>query len=102
MANAPTEPLDRVAEVEARSAGFRRELGLGTLALTQIMYVVGSAWVGAAEGSAHLELGQQREYFPSPRPAQAMDQAHPSTISSDDDLALFERLQIGDDVASSS
>lgn len=50
------EPLDRVAEIEARSAAFRRELGLGTLALTQIMYVVGSGWVGTAAklGPSHV------------------------------------------------
>jgi glutamate:GABA antiporter len=46
----------RAAEVEARSAVFRRELGLGTLALTQIMYVVGSGWVGTAAklGPSHV------------------------------------------------
>ena len=38
----------RVSEVEAKSAGFRKELGLGTLILTQIMYIVGSGWVGTA------------------------------------------------------
>ena len=50
------EPLDRVAEIEARSAAFRRELGLATLALTQIMYVVGSGWVGTAAklGPSHV------------------------------------------------
>jgi len=47
---------DRVAEVEARSASFRRELGPLTLVLTQIMYLVGSGWVGTAAklGDAHL------------------------------------------------
>ncbi len=46
----------RAADVEARSAVFRRELGLGTLALTQIMYVVGSGWVGTAAklGPSHV------------------------------------------------
>ncbi|HJP85741.1 MAG TPA: APC family permease [Gemmatimonadaceae bacterium] len=39
---------DRVAEVEARSAGLKKELGLIDLVLMQIMYVVGSAWVGTA------------------------------------------------------
>jgi amino acid transporter len=49
-------PIDRVAEIEARSAAFRRELGLATLALTQIMYVVGSGWVGTAAklGPSHV------------------------------------------------
>jgi glutamate:GABA antiporter len=53
MAN---ERAARVSEVEARSAAFRKELGLGTLILTQIMYVVGSGWVGTAAklGPAHL------------------------------------------------
>jgi amino acid transporter len=47
--------VDRVAEVEARSAGLRKELGLVDLVLMQIMYVVGSAWVGTAAklGSSH-------------------------------------------------
>ena len=49
-------PIDRVAEIEARSLAFRRELGLATLALTQIMYVVGSGWVGTAAklGPSHV------------------------------------------------
>ena len=47
--------VERVAEVEARSAGLRKELGLLDLVLMQIMYVVGSAWVGTAAklGSSH-------------------------------------------------
>ena len=40
--------VERVAEVEARSAGLRKELGLIDLVLMQIMYVVGSGWVGTA------------------------------------------------------
>ncbi|HEX5070825.1 MAG TPA: APC family permease [Vicinamibacterales bacterium] len=44
---------DRVREVEARSAGLRKELGLATLVLTQIMYVVGSGWVGTAAKLGH-------------------------------------------------
>jgi len=39
---------DRVKAVEARSTSLRRELGLRDLVLTQILYVVGSSWVGAA------------------------------------------------------
>jgi hypothetical protein len=35
-------------EVKARSAAFKKELGLRDLVLTQIMYVVGTAWVGTA------------------------------------------------------
>jgi len=47
--------VERIAEVEARSAGLRKELGLVDLVLMQIMYVVGSAWVGTAAklGSSH-------------------------------------------------
>ncbi len=47
---------ERIQEVEARSAGFRKELGLRDLVLTQILYVVGSAWVGTAAklGSSHI------------------------------------------------
>jgi glutamate:GABA antiporter len=48
----------RVEEVEARSAGFRKELGLRDLILTQIMYVVGSFWVGTA-----AKLGDQHIVF---------------------------------------
>ena len=46
----------RIQEVEARSAGFRKELGLRDLVLTQILYVVGSAWVGTAAklGTSHI------------------------------------------------
>ncbi len=40
--------VGRVRDVEARSTAFRRELGLADLVLTQILYVVGSAWVGTA------------------------------------------------------
>ncbi len=47
--------VDRVAEVEARSAGLKKELGLIDLVLMQIMYVVGAGWVGTAAklGSSH-------------------------------------------------
>jgi amino acid transporter len=47
---------DRVAEIEAKSAGFRKELGLRDLVLIQIMYVVGSGWVGTAAklGTDHI------------------------------------------------
>ena len=47
--------VDRVAEVEARSVGLRKELGLTDLVLMQIMYVVGAGWVGTAAklGSSH-------------------------------------------------
>src|SRR5262245_61684917 len=38
----------RVKNIEAKSAVFRKELGLRALVLTQIMYVVGPGWVGTA------------------------------------------------------
>jgi glutamate:GABA antiporter len=60
--NSPTRAPDvessaiRIREVESRSAGFRRELGLADLVLIQILYVVGSAWVGTAAklGTDHV------------------------------------------------
>jgi amino acid transporter len=47
---------ERVHDVQAKSRAFRKELGLVDLALTQIMYVVGSAWVGTAAklGPSHV------------------------------------------------
>ena len=46
----------RVSEVEAKTAGFRKELGLLDLVLVQVVYVVGSGWVGTAAklGPQHL------------------------------------------------
>ena len=52
-----TTALDRSEqEVERHSASLRKPLGLFDLALTQILFVVGSSWVGAAAklGQAHL------------------------------------------------
>src|SRR5216110_2463411 len=52
-----TEELDRAEQkVEDRSAPLKKELGLRDLVLTQILFVVGSGWVGAAAkfGQAHL------------------------------------------------
>jgi amino acid transporter len=56
MSNAPSPAAERVVEVEARSTGLRRELGLATLVLTQVMYIVGSGWVGTAAklGPSHV------------------------------------------------
>ena len=50
------DAAERISDVQARSAAFRKELGLVDLALTQVLYVVGSAWVGTAAklGSAHI------------------------------------------------
>src|SRR2546421_4109377 len=44
--------------VEAHSAVFKKELGLRDLVLTQIVFVVGSAWVGTA-----AKLGTQQLFF---------------------------------------
>jgi amino acid transporter len=50
------QAVQRVQEVEARSTGFRKELGLVDLALTQILFVVGTGWVGTAAklGTQHI------------------------------------------------
>jgi amino acid transporter len=47
---------DRIRDVEQHAAGLRKELGLPTLVLTQIMFIVGSGWVGTAAklGSGHV------------------------------------------------
>jgi len=51
-----SQVTDRIREVEAKSAGFTKVLGLRDLVLIQIMYVVGSGWVGTAAklGSDHI------------------------------------------------
>src|SRR5262245_39468036 len=42
--------------VEAHSAVFKKELGLMDLVLTQILFIIGLSWVGAAAklGSSHI------------------------------------------------
>lgn len=47
--------VERIAHVKAQSAGLRKELGLVDLVLMQILYVVGSGWVGTAAklGASH-------------------------------------------------
>lgn len=44
--------------VEARSAVFKKELGLTDLALTQILFIVGLPWIGVAakQGPSHVVL----------------------------------------------
>jgi glutamate:GABA antiporter len=52
---------DRAAierEVEKRSAGFKKEMGLRDLVLTQIVFVVGTVWVGWA-----AKLGEHQMAF---------------------------------------
>src|SRR5216110_3641260 len=52
-----TEELDRAEQkVEDRSAPLKKELGLRDLVLTQILFVVGSTWVGAAGKLGHAHL----------------------------------------------
>jgi amino acid transporter len=44
--------------VEARSAVFKKELGITDLALTQVLFIVGLPWVGVAakQGPSHIVL----------------------------------------------
>lgn len=58
------------SDVAARSATFKKELGLRDLALTQILFIIGLSWVGAAGklGPAHVVfwlLAITFFYFPS-------------------------------------
>jgi len=49
--------LDRAEQkVEDESAALRKELGLRDLVLTQILFVVGSSWVGTAAKLGHAHL----------------------------------------------
>ncbi|MDQ6827403.1 MAG: APC family permease [Gemmatimonadota bacterium] len=55
----PAPGADAAARrIESRSAEFHKELGLRDLVLTQILYVVGLSWVGAA-----AKLGQSQLIF---------------------------------------
>ncbi|MGI8497739.1 MAG: APC family permease [Gemmatimonadaceae bacterium] len=51
-----TELAAAEARVEAHSASLRKELGVRDLALTQILFIVGLAWIGVAGklGSSHV------------------------------------------------
>src|SRR5215813_8677349 len=49
---------ERTHEVDARSTVFRKELGFVDLALTQVLYIVGSGWPGTA-----AKLGDQHVVF---------------------------------------
>ena len=54
---APSTDLERAEQnVETRSESLKKPLGLFDLVLTQILFIVGSSWVGAAAklGPAHL------------------------------------------------
>jgi len=61
----PTK-LDRAErDIKERSVALKKPLGLRDLVLTQILFVVGSTWVGAAAklGQAHLLFGCWRFCF---------------------------------------
>ncbi|HWK10749.1 MAG TPA: amino acid permease, partial [Vicinamibacterales bacterium] len=56
MATASTGLRRKDAQVEARSADLRKDLGVVDLTLTQILFIVGLPWVGVAakQGPAHV------------------------------------------------
>ena len=56
--NVPSNLAALERDVEQRSAHFRKELGLFDLVLTQIVFVVGTIWVGWAG-----KLGDQQMFF---------------------------------------
>ena len=57
MADAVTTSLAREEErVESKSAELKKELGLRDLVLTQIVFVVGTIWVGTAAKLGHSQL----------------------------------------------
>jgi len=56
--NVPPKLAALERDVEQRSANFRKELGLFDLVLTQIVFVVGTVWVGWA-----AKLGDQQTFF---------------------------------------
>src|SRR5919205_628681 len=53
-----SELLRAEAQVERRSAVFKKELGLMDLALTQVLFIVGLPWIGVAakQGPSHVVL----------------------------------------------
>ncbi len=55
---APHNVADLERDVEARSAVFKKELGLFDLVLTQVVFVVGTIWVGWA-----AKLGNEQNVF---------------------------------------
>src|SRR3954463_14675545 len=52
----PAALASEEARVEAHSAELRKELGVGDLVLTQILFIVGLAWIGVAGklGPSHV------------------------------------------------
>src|SRR5438128_7360427 len=57
-ANPTSEFQQEEQRIKARSAAFKKELGLTDLALTQILFIVGLPWVGVAakQGPSHVIL----------------------------------------------
>ena len=57
-ASPSTEIAQAEARVEAHSAALRKELGVRDLVLTQILFIVGLAWIGVAGklGPSHVVL----------------------------------------------
>ena len=53
---APPSLAAEEAGVEAKSASLKKELGLRDLVLQQIVYVVGTIWVGTAAKLGHSQL----------------------------------------------
>jgi amino acid transporter len=52
------EPQAAASTASDAAHGLRRELGVGSLVLTQILYIVGASWIGVAAtvGQAHVVL----------------------------------------------
>ena len=55
---APASLASEEARVEAHSAALKKELGVGDLVLTQILFIVGLSWIGVAGklGPSHVVL----------------------------------------------
>src|SRR3954466_14501969 len=56
--NSSPTVVEEEREVEERSAVFKKELGLFDLVLTQVVFVVGTIWVGHA-----AKLGSDQNVF---------------------------------------
>lgn len=58
LADSAAEFRQEEERVEAHSSGFKKELGLSDLVLTQILFIVGLPWVGVAakQGPSHIVL----------------------------------------------
>lgn len=55
---AAAEFLREEQRIEARSGAFKKELGLGDLVLTQVLFIIGLPWIGVAakQGPSHVVL----------------------------------------------